>query len=270
MTYLSDKTKKRRKVATLIFVITALLLLSFGWVQIRSTLSPVALPVVSTSNKFLKSIINTPYLVINYFRLRASYELEKTNLQNNIEELENKIVLLQAENNSLKGIEINTTEITETSAKEIVKPNIILYPLAQDITKLYSTILLSKGFKDNIKENSIVYIRGRQPVCIIEEIHSTSSLCKLLSSHGNTVEGVSVETKENIILTGDGGGNFLALLPKESNFVVGEDIMYKVNQTMKLGSIVDIKKDPQDIFVRVYVRGAYNPVTSSLFYVDKE
>lgn len=267
MTYLSDKTKKRRKIATLISIIALLLLLSFGWVKIRSTLSPVAEPAVTTSSLILKNIISFPSAFINYFRLRDSYEFEKTNLENNIEELENKVAVLQAENNSLKGV---TSIVKEGEIKEISKPNIILYPLVQDITKLYSTLLLSKGFKDNIKESSVVYIRGRQPVCIISEVHASSSLCKLLSAHGNTVEGVTTETKENISLLGDGGGNFLALLPKESNFVVGESVMYKIDQSMKLGDIVDIKKDPQDVFVRVYVRGAYNPVTSSLFYVDKE
>ncbi|MCX6756937.1 MAG: hypothetical protein NTW35_02160 [Candidatus Nomurabacteria bacterium] len=267
MTYLSDKTKKRRQTASLIFIAVTLLVLSFGWVQIRSTLSPAAEPTVVTSNKFLKSIINIPSTITNYFRSRDSYEAQKTTLQNNIEELENKVTFLQAENDSLKGIEI---KIDELGNKENVKPNIILYPLAQDITRLYSTILLSKGFKDNIKENTIVYIRGRQPACIVIELHPTTSLCKLLSASGSTVEGVTTETKENITLQGDGGGNFLALLPKESNFIVGENIMYKADQTMKLGTIVDIKRDPQDVFVRIYIRGAYNPVTSSLFYVDKE
>lgn len=267
MTYLSDKTKNRRQIFSLVFITVLLLVLSFGWIKIRSSLSPIAEPVVVTSNKFLKGIINIPSTITNYFRSRDSYEAQTTNLQNSIEDLENKIAILQAENDSLKGVEI---KINESGIKETTKPSTILYPLVQDITRLYSTILLSKGFNDNIKENAVVYIRGRQPVCIIEELHSTTSLCKLLSANGNIVEGVTIETKENINLTGDGGGNFIALLPKESNFVVGESVMYKADQTMKLGDIVDIKNDPQDVFVRVYIRGVYNPVTSSLFYVDKE
>ncbi len=46
--------------------------------------------------------------------------------------------------------------------------------------------------------------------------------------------------------------------------------MYRASPTMKLGEVAEIKNDPQDVFVRVYIRGAYNPVTSSLFYVDKQ
>ena len=267
MTYLSDKTKKRRQLFSLIFITVLLLILSFGWMEIRSTLSPMAEPTLVTSNRFLKSIINLPSGITNYFRSRDSYEAQKTNLEINIEELENKVAMLQAENNLLKGIEVSTKD---SETKEAIKKYIVLYPLAQDITRIYSTLLLSKGFKDSVKENAIVYVRGRQPVCVIEELHPTTSLCKLLSAHGNTVEGVTTETKEALTLLGDGGGNFLALLPKESNFIVGESVMYKADQTMKLGTIVDIKKDPQDVFVRIYVRGAYNPVNSSLFYVDKE
>jgi len=145
----------------------------------------------------------------------------------------------------------------------------MLYPLAQDITKLYSTLLLSKGFKDGLGTGTTVYVRGRQAVCVIEELHASTSLCKLLSFYGSQVDGVTSSTKQNISLTGDGGGNYVALVPKESNFSIGETIMYKSDQTMKLGTIADIKNDPQDIFVRVYIRGAYNPLTSSIFYVDK-
>lgn len=119
-------------------------------------------------------------------------------------------------------------------------------------------------------EGAVVYVRGRQAVCIIEGIHSDNSLCKLLSSSGDLVEGVTSLTKESITLTGDGGGNYIANVPKESNFSLGETVMYKSDQTMNLGNIVDIKNDPQDTFVKVYVRGAYNPIKSNIFYVDKE
>ncbi len=183
-------------------------------------------------------------------------------LENHTEELENRIAELQAQAHS--------QIVAEDDAPTSKKPPVVMYPLAQDITSLYSTLLLSKGFKDGVKEDSLVYVRGRQPVCTVISLHADTSLCKLLSASGNQVEGVVLSTGETLTLSGIGGGNFLAQTPKELPLMVGEIVMYRADQTMKLGEIVEIKNDPQDVFAKVYIRGAYNPLTSSLFYVDRE
>ncbi len=267
MTYLSDKTASRRRIFKLILVIVILSILSFAWVEIRSTLAPAVVPTYVATHSVLSKIIGVPYSIVNYFRSHDSLSLQIKNLENRTEELENQIAILKAENLSLSGSEgINSAD----GSKERVKPYIAMYPIAQDLTKLYSTLLLSKGFKDGLVEDSLVYVRGRQVVCKVVEIHSSTSLCELFSASLNLVEGVTTETKENINLIGDGGGNYVAHVPKESNYKIGEEIMYKAEQTMKLGDIVDIKNDPQDVFVWVYIRGTYNPVTSSIFYVDKQ
>lgn len=267
MTYLSDKTTSRRRVFKFILVIFILSILSFAWVEIRSTLAPAVVPTYVATHSVLNKIVSVPYAIVNYFRSRDSLLLQIKNLESRTEELENQIATLKAENLSLsESVGLNLPDGT----KEKVKPYIAMYPIAQDLTKLYSTLLLSKGFKDGVSEDSLVYVRGRQAVCKIAEIHSSTSLCGLLSASGSLVEGVTTETKEGITLIGDGGGNYVAHVPKESDYKIGETVMYKADQTMKLGDIVDIKNDPQDVFVRVYIRGTYNPVTSSMFYVDKQ
>lgn len=250
----------------LILVIVILSILSFAWVEIRKSLAPAVVPTYVASYSVLNKIVSVPYAMINYFRAHDSLLLQIKNLENRTEELENQIATLKVENLSLRESEGLTLA---DGTKEKVKPYISMYPIAQDLTKLYSTLLLSKGFKDGVVDDSLVYVRGRQVVCKIVEIHSSTSLCELFSASRSSVEGVTTETKESITLIGDGGGNYVAHVPKESNYKIGETIMYKSDQTMKLGDIVDIKNDPQDVFVWVYIRGTYNPVTSSIFYVDK-
>jgi cell shape-determining protein MreC len=264
MTYLSDKTASRRRTFRLVLILAILGILSYGWIRIRSSLIPVAEPMFVTAHGIVGKIVGVPYAFVNYMRSRDSFLAQITALENHTEELENQIALLQ---NDL-AIAQEQADIIKLEGEK-PRASIFMYPLAEDITKLYSTILLSKGFKDGVQDGSIVYVRGREAVCVIEELHSSTSLCKLFSAAGNQIEGVALSTKENIPLTGDGGGNYLALLPKGADFSIGETVMYKSDQTMKLGTIADIKNDPQDIFVRVYVRGAYNPLTSSIFYTDK-
>lgn len=267
MTYLSDKNKSKKRVARLVGTVAILAVISFGWVEIRETLFPVAEPVFVSSHSVLKTVLDAPFNLIGYFRSQAGYRNHILSLENRTEELENEIASLKAEKVALG--EVDAT-LKSDGIKENSKSTITFYPLAEDITKLYSTLVLSKGFKDGIKEDTMIYLRGRQPACVIEKVHAATSICKLLSAAGNNVEGVTFSTKENINLVGLGGGSFLASVPKGSNFVIGEDIMYRADQSLKLGQIVDIKDDPQDVSVKVYVLGAYNPVTSSLFYADKE
>lgn len=267
MTYLSDKTKSNKKIFRTIFTLFLISVLSFSWIQIRSSVNPVIVPVFVSSNKILEKVLIVPYSIVNYLRSQDSLALEILNLQIRTEELENQIALLNSQISVLKD---NEGVVKEDVTKDKAKSNILLYPVAQDITKIYSTILFSKGFKDGVVSDAVVYLRGRQAVCVIKDIHSDSSLCKLLSFSGNEVDGVTSITKESISLIGDGGGNYIANVPKESNFTLGESVMYKSDQTMYLGNIVDIKNDPQDTFAKVYIRGAYNPLKSNIFYVDKE
>ena len=133
-------------------------------------------------------------------------------------------------------------------------------------------MLLSKGFKDGLQAGMVVYVRGRQGVCVIEEVHAATARCTLLSSGGVKTEGVIVNASstEVLPLEGDGGGSFIASVPKGANISLASTVVYKADPTIKLGTVVDIQDDPQDVFMRVYIRGAYNPVSSSVFYVDKE
>ena len=57
MTYLSDKTKKRRQLFSLIFITVLLLILSFGWMEITITSTAILSPFIATGtlDQFLKA-----------------------------------------------------------------------------------------------------------------------------------------------------------------------------------------------------------------------
>ena len=260
MTYRLDKIKKQKKSSFLIFVLVFLLALTLGWAYVREKTYPIAEPVVVFGASTLSVFSNIPHNIMTYIRSRQSYEATISALQVRTEELENQLALLRANETLGEPHHVdNETLVT-----------IALYPLTRDVTTLYDSILLSKGFTDGVVEGALVYVRGRQLVCLVKEVHRDTSLCALLSAPGNTVEAVTSTSSLAVTLIGEGGGNYIALLPKESPLSIGEVLMYRASPTMKLGEVVEIKNDPQDVFVRVYIRGAYNPVTSSLFYVDKQ
>lgn len=263
MTYLSDKQKSRKQIVRTICIALALLLISYGWIEIRSKAYPYVEPIAHTSGGVMERISAFPHTIGMYFYTRNYYDRKIAALESSIEELENRNALLE-------GIATVSLSHEESISKNL--RTVVLYSLGHDVTTLYNSMLLSKGFKDGLQAGMMVYVRGRQGVCAIEEVHAVTARCKLLSSAGVKTEGVIVNASstEVLPLTGDGGGAFIASIPKGTNIPLASTVVYKADPTMKLGTVVDIQDDPQDVFMRVYIRGAYNPVSSSVFYVDKE
>jgi cell shape-determining protein MreC len=147
-----------------------------------------------------------------------------------------------------------------------------MYPLMTDVTRLYSTVLLSKGFKDGVEKDAYVYVRGMQPVCVIKEVYTSTSLCELISASGIktdvVIEGGASSTIA-ITLLGRGGGVFLGDVARDTPVSKGDKVYLKSNPSMLLGTVVDVLNNNQDTSWRIFVNGAYNPVTSSIFYIRK-
>ena len=142
----------------------------------------------------------------------------------------------------------------------------ILYPLLQDVTNLYSTILLSKGFKDDIDVGDIVFTRGNEVVCIVKEVYSASSRCSLFSSSGVVTEGVTSSSSITLSLVGR-GGYYIANILRDTPVTVGELVYLRSDQKMIIGTVRQVANNNQDTSWHVFVEGQYNPISTSVFYV---
>jgi hypothetical protein len=261
MTYLSDKTNINKKRFYYFIILCALGIVVYFWPSIRIKLYPYVEPLVVTINITKNFIINIPSSTYRHFSSLKKISEQNTSLLLTIERLENEIAEKDAfikENNFIMN-------------GDIFKPisTIVLYPVMKDITTMYSTILFSKGFKSGVEEKSTVYLRGKQPVCVISQVYDSTSLCKLLSAPGTETQAVDGATNVTLFLIGIGGGAFTADVTRNTNVNVGDNIYLASDQTMKLGEVVDIIRNDQDTAVHVYVRGMYNPLTSSVFYINK-
>ena len=64
------------------------------------------------------------------------------------------------------------------------------------------------------------------------------------------------------------GGDFTADLPKGTPITQGETVYLRSNQVFVLGTVVSVQDDDQATGMRIFVRGAYNPADSSVFYMN--
>ncbi len=262
MKYLSDKYKSRRSsYRNTILLFIAFVLFIYFWQPIRSTLYPIVEPVIRIYSE-TKGVASSPFEFFStYFSTRSELSTRNNDLEISIERLENQIAgkdALLREHEALAGVQSN---VADTSV-------IVMYPIMEDITKLYSTIILSKGYKDGIEIGGLVYIRGMQPVCEIIEVYDRTSLCELLSKGNKMTEGVTASGSITLLLEGNGGGSYVGNIVKGSLVYLGEQVYLRSNQSFTLGTIVQVQEDDQDTGAKVYIRGAYNPVSSSIFYMN--
>lgn len=260
MTYLSGRARTRRKYLNMLLGAVAFGLFVYFWPQFKAVAYPLVEPLVRGYGGAKGIAQLMPENITTYFGSRSRLLHENKNLLLEVERLENENALLQS-------VTREQALLTGTQTSNRPAP-LVLYPIAQDVTKLYSTLLLSKGYRDGMTKGELVYVRGRQPVCDIVEVYDKTSLCELFSRGGRMTEGVTSSSSVTLTLSGEGGGNFIAEVPKGTVVQIGEEVYLRSDPSFRLGTVVTIKEDEQSTGAKLYVRGAYNPVTSSVFYLD--
>ena len=212
MTYLSDKRQKSRYLNITLGLIAFGLFVYF-WPAFKSVAYPLAEPLVRGYGGGKTTIKVVPSFVSTYFVSHKTLADRNRDLEVTIERLENELAERDA---TIR--EINMAAVVGASSSV---PVIVLYPIAEDVTKLYSTILLSKGYKDGVEKAGIVYVRGQEPVCDIVEVYERTSLCELLSKGNRVTEGFTASSSIMLSLVGQGGGSFIAEVPNDTTVEVG-------------------------------------------------
>ena len=233
------------------------------WSFIRKHTFTLLEPIVVGSAHLKQTFTIFPEFFGTYITSHETLVAERKALSLHIEELENKV----AEDDALLREYKEKADNASSSLTSSIKTPILVYPLVQDITRLYSTVLLSKGYKDGLDIGNIVYLRGKQAVCSIKEVYKSSSLCLLFTSFGVTIEGVTSSSSITLTLVGR-GGHYLSDIVRDTPVSVGEKVYMRSNSHMVLGTVKAVINNNQDTSWHIFVEGAYNPVTSSIFYVE--
>jgi cell shape-determining protein MreC len=264
MTYLSGKAQQKKRYSRYGVFAVMFITVVFFWPRLRPTLFATLEPAVVGYGSTKDSFSVFPEFVSTYFVSHKKLVAHQKELEQEIERLENDLVTTQSllrekTDEEASGVSSSTFSMSSRA--------LVMYPLMEDITRVYGTVLLSKGYKDGVTAEALVYLRGNQVVCTIKEVYPSSSLCKLLTSYGETVEGVTSSSSITVSLVGR-GGHYLANIARDTPITKGEIVYLRSNPKMVLGTVSYVANNNQDTSWHVFVEGAYNPVTSSLFYVQ--
>ncbi len=257
MTYLSGKTQKRRDYRRYAFFVVIFLSIVIFWPSVKKFSYKILEPVLIRYGVTKQSFAVFPEFLSTYITSHKTLALKNKELTLEVERLTSALAEKDA---YLREISPGAVFLNENTP-------IVMYPLLQDVTRLYSTILFSKGFKDGVTTESIVYLKGNQAVCKIKEVYTSSSLCLLLTSADATTEGVTSSSTVNLSLTGR-GGYYVANILRDTPVLKGELVYMKSNPKITLGTVREVSHNNQDTSWHVFIEGAYNPLTSSIFYVQ--
>jgi len=160
--------------------------------------------------------------------LKKNDELKQVLVSKQVELL--KLEVLKKENNDLRLLLGGRTETNTEMAEVLSKPP----------RSLYDTIIIEGGEDKGRIAGARVFFKDSALIGEIENVYGKSSSVKLFSSPENTIDGFIGRTAVTITLSGEGGGNLSARLPKgvdiRKNDVIvapgyGDFIIAKVGST---------------------------------------
>lgn len=264
MTYRLDRENRRTGKATIAILGAIFFIVVFFWPSLQPFIYRTTEPLTKRVFEIAGGIHIVPDFIRVYFSSRATLEERETTLKSQVESLENR---LAEQDLRMKELSLLFKETATTTTPTYSVP-IVASSLAQDVTQIYATLILSKGFGEGVEVGNKVYLRGRQVVCVIKDVYARTSQCELFSGFGNKVEAVTASSSVNLTLEGR-GGHYIANIVRDTDVIVGEKILLREDQTFILGEVAEVFNNDQDTSWHLLIRGAYNPSASSLYYIEK-
>lgn len=260
--YSQPSTKRR------IFFFVVVTLVIFFWPSIKKGVYTVFEPVTVRFFEVGGNVIGVPHFIQAFFTSHLQREKTLQELKQRVELLENENQLYASRLRELAPLMEAQATSTQATKGEHLLTTITMSSLAQDYTRLYATVIFNKGFRDDVEVGDTVFLRGRVAVCSIKEVYARSSVCSLFSAYGKTTEGVTASSSIVLTLLGR-GGHYIASVPRDTPVTVGEQVFLRDDQSFSVGKVVDVIHNNQDTAWHIFVESDYNPVSSSLFYIQK-
>lgn len=180
-----------------------------------------------------------------YFGSKAHMQKRNQELEREVSELKTRLLdrdILAAENIALQEVLNRKVSSSLTLARVLIKPN----------RSLYDTVVIDAGKNAGIQEGAAVFAYGNVPIGVVASVDPKTSLVRLYSSPGETIVGRIETLNIDITLTGRGGGNFEAELPREVTITEGQNVLLPAASPLiiaRFGKEISDPRDPSQKFI---------------------
>lgn len=222
-----------------------------------SALRTVFKPVITFTNSIGTGIASLG----SYFSSKKNLTKENEQLKNRVTEVEALLLdreTLAAENTTLKESLGRSVSKKLVLAKVLIKPN----------RSLYDTLIIDIGANAQIKEGAKVFAYGNIPIGVITSVDNGTSVVKLYSTAGEKTFGRIDGSHIDIELTGRGGGNFEAELPRDVTVLEGTNVLLPDISAHIIARVGKELSDPRDPVQKFLLTSPVN--MSELDFVEVE
>lgn len=189
--------------------------------------------------------------ILSLFSFKSSLIAENEGLKNKLSDFETKLLeneRLLAENAELKAM------LGRTEKEKLLLANVLSKPNQSP----YDTLILDVGENYKVAVGDKVFASGNTLIGEIREAGKNTSKAVLFSSPGEEYDGVIVGKNISLRLTGHGGGNFIAELPRGVSIDRGDQVVSVGNFPRLLGVVDSIFSDPRDPFQSILLKSPIN------------
>lgn len=261
MTYLLRSKPKSRYPWKILSVVALFLFLSFMFFIVPSFLKGVSF-VVARPVWSVASVVTRPFGgFLGYFSTKNSLIEKNMALQDEIAMLRLKEIdydLVAKENQDLKS------ELGRVGQSKKVLGKILSKPPKSP----YDTFVIDIGTNEGLLPSQKVYASANILIGVVSNVTQKTSLVRLFSSGEEKLEALVSRTGDSLILNGEGGGNFQVEVPKDTDIVVGDSLVYPGNSEAILAMVHYIDMNSQSSFKTVYLKIPGNVFGSKYVFVE--
>lgn len=136
--------------------------------------------------------------------------------------------------------------------REGKSPRLLAAVLSVPPESPYDMLLLDAGAREGVSEGSNVF-SGSVLIGRIARVEERQSVAELFSSPGRETSVVLLHGGEpiRVTATGEGGGAFLAVLPREVSVLTGDPVFLPGTPLSFFGTVASVEAEEHDVFKRV-------------------
>ncbi len=234
------------------------------------SITSIVLDIKSSNSNYIRLLVNDFIINPIQYLVKAPSGFFEDFVQEkkSIEELNNRILVLEKENTSLKvniqRIDILENEVSrlrsiKTKVNKTIKSIKIASVSRKDVIPNKKSIEISVGSDDGIKIGQTVFGTNGL-IGQVVEVNMTSSKVLLITDNNSNVPGLIVRTGKHVIVKGSPSGKMLEIsfLPNESDIKSGDLISTsgqagRYLESIKIGRITEIIKNDGERFATVVV-----------------
>lgn len=256
------KSKKNNNNPKKIFIVFVVVIFIFIIYQLtfsffRSLSHRTSVPVWIFSDYISNSLAS----IGNIFESKENLIVENEVLKEEIKKLKLEQIeygVLIKENQELKSL----------FGRSNLKDKIITRIVSKPPRSPYDTLIIDAGRRDGVKNDSLVYISNNIVVGKVSDVLETTSVVTLFSTGGYKQEALLERTGAVFELIGKGNANFSIELPKDTDVIWGDLLLYPSVNSSIIGNIYYIDSSSQSAFKTVFIRAPGNVFESKWLFVE--